>query len=263
MITATVDMTGFTKGLAGLVRATKLSMPQVVRKETGELIKTLVRVSPPAFPNRTRDSIDRGVDRVFQALSDNEHRPNQSKAGANGLEYYAVDSHYLYAIAPQKDMTRASVRDLRSVYFSTKVSKGTARQILEFKHPRVRQRFSLLQKLLTKESRRTQLKSLLKRSVGRLKAGWLVAVNAGAIQLSGGNQPPEWVKRHGAKARGTFLNGLTDPNKPSFTITNFAKGIGAKNVNRLVALAVNIRAKAMAANAKLFYSGKKRLSDYK
>jgi len=43
MITATFDMTGFTSGMAGLVKATGASMRQVVEKETGELIKALVQ----------------------------------------------------------------------------------------------------------------------------------------------------------------------------------------------------------------------------
>ena len=73
MITAEVDMTGFNQGMAGLVQATGATMKQVVEKETGELIKMLVRLSPPKSIPKSTSAIRRSIDLRFSIL------PNSNK----------------------------------------------------------------------------------------------------------------------------------------------------------------------------------------
>lgn len=259
MVTATIDTTGLDRGMRALIQKAGLNAKVVVEKETGELIKTLVKVSPPGDPAATRARIALNVSGKFQALSDNLPQPSISQ---DGMDWYAWDSNYLYGTGPDKDMTKASVEELRQLLYRTRISGGKARQILGFTHPRSRQRVAITQRILAKASRIKQLISRIQRHVGRLKAGWLVAVTYGRINLSGANLPPSWVTRHSKGAKGSYIDGTGNKNNPSFTISNTAKGIGGKTVNYLVKKAVSIRAKAMQVNAALFFSGKKPLSAY-
>jgi hypothetical protein len=133
---------------------------------------------------------------------------------------------------------------------------------LAFKHPRKRQRVLISQKILATPKQISEIVGRVKKSFGRLKAAWLVSTKTGAIKLTGGNRPPLWVSKHVEGAKGRYENGLSTPNNPNFTITNFANGIGHKAINSIVASAVSIRAKAMLKNADLYTRGKKNLADY-
>lgn len=264
MITADVDMTGFNYGIRGLIKKVGLNGRTVVSKETGELIKTLVRVSPPKDPAKTREAIQSRANSVFSALRGNESKfeSESAKEGDSGVKWYAASNKYLFGVARDSDMRNASSETLRRILYRTKTVGEKTRIIVNFKHPRRMQRAAILTKVLTKKSQVVELVALIKKNVGRLKAGWLVAVSNGPIKLSGANMPPGWVTRHAEGAKGRFIDQLSDASKPTFTIANFAKGIGQPAVNSLVQIAVNIRAKAMQKNALLFMSGKKNLSDY-
>ena len=55
MITATVDISGFNRGMAGFVDRLGLHAPVVLKKEMGELVKTLVKVTPGADVQKIRE----------------------------------------------------------------------------------------------------------------------------------------------------------------------------------------------------------------
>lgn len=263
MITAEVDLTGFERGMLGLINKCGLNSRTVVEKETGELIKTLVRVSPPSTPAKTRQNIDEMVFKKFESVeAATDYDSNETDIGSTGVKWYAWNQKFLFGVAPDSDMRKASTDVVRKIYYQIKKVSGRGRIVRQFRHPRKAQRVAILTKVLTTKPQLRQVAARIKRNIGRLKSAWLVAVANGAIKLTGSNQPPEYVRRHVSGARGKFENGLNKPGHPSFTIINFAKGIGQKAVNGLVRAAVNIRAKAMAENALLFMRGKKNLSDY-
>ncbi len=265
MLTATFKTTpAFDAGIRGLIQKCRLNSRVVVLKETGELIKTLVRLSPPKNPGKTRANIQESVNYKFTKAAEGGGRDFESTSGsvgASGIKWYSIDSSFLRGVLPQSDMRKASADALYKSYYTL---SRAGRQILEFKHPRRRQRVMISGKLLAKPS---TIKKVIKRiqdHVGRLKAGWLVAAFAGPIQLTGANTPPQWVTRHSSGARGRFVDGTANQDKPTFLIANSAEGIGGKktNVAWIVQAAVKIRAKAMAANALLFCKGRKKISDY-
>jgi hypothetical protein len=248
----------FDAGLRGLIEQCGLNARQVVARETGELIKTLVRFSPPANPPKTREAIRQTIRSKFALAGDsaNSERGGQSKPSASGVRWLYSDPNFLYGVAPELDQRKAGILDLESMLYRL-TSKGAI--VAPFQHPRRRQRVKLWQTILTKKKTLNALIAKKVRAVGRLKAGWLVAVNRGAVTMTGAI--PQWISRHATGARGRFVNGLALPS-PRFEVANSAKGIGAPFLRYAINSACKIRAKAMQANALLFMRGKKNLADY-
>lgn len=262
MITAEIDMTGFNQGIQALMRSVGATSRVIVEKETGELIKELVKQSPPKDPKRSKFKAETDVRSRFAMAANGGYRDFNSTSGivgASGVKWYAVDEKFLRGVMPENDMTNQST-DAVMKTFRTYNKKG--RMNLAFKHPRERQRVLISQKLLATKKQIREIVGRVQKSFGRLKAAWLVSTQSGVIKLSAGNKPPVWVMKHLSGAKGRFENGLSTPNNPNFTITNFAKGIGHKAVNSLVRSAVSFRAKKMILNADLYTRGKKNLADY-
>lgn len=250
-------------GIMGLIQHVGIEAPKVVSKETGELIKTLVRISPPKYLARSRFQIKQSIQHKFDTVRDSSiaDKKYDGKTGPSGILWYRVDRDFLRGIAPKDDKRDASVDDLAKLRH--KISK-TGRRVLQFKHPRRHQKVMLRQQILTKKSTVTQLIKRVQTHIGRLKAGWLVSVERGPIRLTGANQPPGWVFKHAPLARGRFIDNLDSKEFPKFLIANSAVGIGNRKLNMpyIVQVALNIRGKAMAENAKLLLSGKKKIADY-
>ena len=262
MITAEVDMTGFNAGIVAMMRSVGATSRQIVEKETGELIKTLVKLSPPKDPSRSKYKAETDVRSRMAMASNGGYRgfeETSGSTGASGFKWYAVDEKFLRGVLPENDMRKESDD---KVYKAFRTYNKKGRMNLAFKHPRKRQRILISQRLLATPQQINSIVKRVKNNFGRLKAAWLVSTRAGAIKITGGNLPPIWVSKHADGARGRFENGLSTPNNPNFTIANFAKGIGHKAINSIVASAVSIRAKAMMKNAELYTSGKKNLADY-
>ena len=249
-------MTEFNRGIDALRRSVGVDSRKLVEKETAELIKTLVRQSPAASSNKIKDDIKR----KFEALNIEVSTPSFGKVSKSGMRWVGVNKAYLSGIAPEKDMRNASVSELKKVIYET-TKKFRLKK--DFVFPRKRQKVLLLQRILASKKTINQLAMAKSKNRGRLKAAWLKSVVGGVIKLTGGNVPPGWVSTHARGGFGSFENGLSTPNNPSFTIANFAKGVKNRALKTAVAAAVSIRAKAMIANAKLFASGKKNLADYK
>ena len=261
MITATIDTSGFNAGMAGLIQKLGLESKVVVKKEVGELMKLLVKLTPPKSPEATRRKIARDVYNKFEVAW---HQPSWIIQDSNGIQWTRATKKFLYARAPKNNMTQeTNLKKLRDVYY--RFNKTGNRQILPFLHPRKVQKVSLNQKVEVNETQRSELIALMKKSVGRLKAGWLAAFFTGKIQLSGGSVPPKWVTRHNNPRFGGYcVDGLNAPGFPTFAIANTAAGIRGKknNMDFVVSRAIAGRAKAMATNLKLYLAGKKKLADY-
>jgi hypothetical protein len=259
MINAQIDMTNFNRGIAGLINKVGLESRIVIKKETGELIKTLVRVTPKADPKNIRRDISGKFEMAGLSKQANQRWNGSGEVGPSGIKWYAWNEKFLFGVAPELDKRGASVSELKSILY-TLTKKG--RQNLPFKHPHKRQRVLLLQTVLTNPSTVNRLSAAKIKNRGRLAAGWLVSVFTGVIQITGSNKPPQYVMRHAAGARGYFMDGTGTPERPSFTIANTARGASNQVVRYVTGVAVAIRAKAMAGNALLYLRGKKNLADY-
>ncbi len=250
-------MSGFNAGMRGLARI-GIPMAKIVKKETGELIKTLVNVSPAADARKIKDDITRKFE--LQRLDINPKFP-PGKTSKTGLQWVSVNEHYLTGISPTLDERNASVEELKQLsYHITK--KGRIRK--PFMHPRTDQKVLLLAKILTKESTVKRLAAAKAKNRGRLKASWMAAVRDGKIVLSSGRlMPPQWVKNHvNSGIRGYARDNTNSDTSPSFTIASYAKGLKFRAERFFVQNALNIRAKAMAQNAANYFKRKKNVADY-
>lgn len=250
-----VDMTGFNAGLRGLAQL-GIPMRTVVQKETGELIKTLVKTSPAADAKTIRDSIKR----KFEWLGLDMNPAVEGQKSKTGLEWVGVNEHFLTGIDPTLDMRDASVEELKQ--FSYNVTKR-GRIKKPFTHSRTKQQVLILTKVLTKKKTVVALANAKAKNRGRLKASWLTAVRDGVIKIFGANMPPAWVTRHANwQSRGYWRGGLDTPNNPNFTIASYAVGLTSRAERGFIQRALDIRAKAMVSNVAAYFKGKKNVSDY-
>ena len=263
MITADVDMTGFNQGIQALMRSVGATSRVIVEKETGELIKTLIRISPPEKPGKTKDSILKKHQKMFATLGeDNNYEYDSTKSGSGGIKWYASSKKYLFGASPQNDMRKSDTRELLDLSYRVKNIQGSGRIISGFKRRITNQRVAIITKILAKPSQVKKLITKIQGHVGRLKAGWFVAARDGKVKITGAYLPPRWVTKHAVGARGRADVQLSDPTNPHIVIANSAKGVTGKKSQYFVNAALKIRAKAMLANSALFTSGKLNLADY-
>jgi hypothetical protein len=250
MLTADVNINEFSRGLNRLSTDIGLSAKRVMKKEVGELIKTLVKLSPPKNLATSKKKSEKDVGAVYRKPPQDIFKgPQIGKKNTRWL--YATPGALVGVDLPNWKPELNPTSAKRELYKAEKLKAwkrvGNRRN----------QSISILQRKVIKSATFNGVVSRIKASFGRLKAGWLAAVTKGDIQLAGGNKPPSWVTKHAAKARGDRLNQLETPNNPSFTIINRAVGIGSPRVAAIVSTALRIRAKAMKKNAELILSGKK------
>jgi len=267
MITADIDMTGFNSGIVAMMRSVGATSRQIVEKETGELIKTLVRISPPsdaAKKSKQLDNIKKQISKTFHIFGKNNNfEYDNTQASKSGMKWYAASSKYLFGGAPDTDMRKASQKELLTVHYSRKDVQGSGRIITSFKNRKTSQRVAIITKIVAAKNQVDALIKRVQKNVGRLKAGWLVAARDGKVRLSGANLPPAWVKKHvNSGTRGRADVQLQNSTNPHITITNFAKGVRSEASLYFVNAALRIRAAAMLKNADLYTSGKKNLGDY-
>lgn len=254
-----VDISGFNRGLTGFVDQLGLSGPVVLKKEMGELVKTLVRITPGADSKKIRADISRKFETIGDSENSNHDTHGGGKEGNQGINWYHFTSSFIHGVAEQNDKRDASVEELKAL--SYQITRGGHRLNVPIKG-HSRQRALIYQTILTRASTVKKLIAEKVRNRGRLKAGWLASWDF--LKPSGGNQPPQFVMRHKSGARGYYLNGLGVKNFPSFTIANTAAGVGNARLNLdwIVQKALGLRAKAMKTNLALFMRGKKNLADY-
>lgn len=253
-----IDMTGFNAGLAGLARL-GIPMSKVIRKETGELIKTLVKVSPPSDIPTTKQNIARNIAQRFEAASHADYLDSRTSPGA--IHWTRHTKKFLYGVANELDWR--SVSDLRRIEKLSYQLTPKGRRVVDFNKPRLTQRVSLSQRVYLQAGILEKLVKRLQGRIGRLKAGWMVAVRDGKVQLSGRYMPPRYVTKHvNSGTRGDYRDELSNQTVPAFIIINRAVGINQKGIGSIIRKALSIRAKAMAANAANYFKNKKNLADY-
>jgi hypothetical protein len=265
MITSTINMDGLNAGIAGLINGLGLESKVVLKKEAGELVKSLIRITPPSDRGKTLKSVGDRIKRKFQALdkAGGDFQNLRSKVGASGVKWYASNSDYLFGALPENDMRGAGQDALLHVLYRTKGIQEHARIVTPFKKRRARQRVAIMTRVITKRSQVAGLITRIKNRVGRMKAGWLGDKGDlwKKLSPSGSNMPPDWVMKHISGSRGFHIDLLSDARTPSITIGNRAPHV-EKNVAWLLGSAVQIRAKAMVVNLSFYLSGKKNLRDY-
>lgn len=259
----------FEKGLAMLVYGAGINSKLVVKKESGEALKSLVRMTPPGDKGKTAFDIKYRVQSKLGILRKNNRDFDSfdAKEGSTGVKWYAASADYLFGVARDSDMRESDVKTLLNVYYKTKNVQKHARVVVGFKNRKGgRQKIAILTKVITKASNRKAVVDRIQSHIGRLKGGWLgeMGVTFSRLKPTGSNMPPEWVMRHRSRARGHSYDFSDNGDKPRFVMTNFAVGIGnPKNkIDWICESVLAVRAKAMQKNALMFMNGKKKISDY-
>lgn len=247
-----VDISRFNAAASRMVEVLNLNARDVVQKESGELMKTLVRITPPTYLAKSREALKTRIRRSFDAAATIGDKAD------GGSMWYNATSKFLFGVAPERDLRKADLNTIRTVYLS--LSRSSGAQHIPFKKPRKEQMVRLAQSLVISTQKKQALLALLQKSFGRLKAGWLGAWDR--LQPQGQNMPPAYVMRHKSGCRGSYIDGLGVKSHPTFTISNFAVGIGDPKIAPIIRNALRIRAKAMEENFRLMRSGKKFIGDY-
>lgn len=259
MLTADIQVNEFNRGLNRLITRVGLDAKRVMKTELGQLVKTLVKISPPEDRNKSMRNVRAKVNQRFEKLGSqtNNFAASDIQEGKNGLKYWASNSKFLFAGAADSDMTKASTNELRAVFYRSRKQSGSYRIVVPFRNPRRQQRVAITTKVIATQKQVKAVGDNIAKNFGRLKAGWLAPVIDGTVSGGGKFAIPKWVNEHRAGARSKFVNNLEMPNNPNFTLINFAKGVSGKASRRFVDNALNIRAKAMKENARQILSGKK------
>lgn len=257
-MSATLDTSAFVSRMARFTDKLGIESSVVVKKESGELMKTLVKVTPPDDVDRTRGKIDKTVRSKFANASNQQKTYFKHRlAGSGDITWYTWTSKFLYGVKQGMDKRDASADEIYKLALT--LTPG-GRQSLPFAHPRKKQRALISQTILATKEQVDGAVKRFKSHVGRLKAAWLVGWDI--IAPTGGNMPPQWVMKQRQGARGRYVDGLSIKDFPQFTIGNSALGINSPEAYRLAQKALDIRSGAMLTNFRLFFKGKKELSQY-
>ena len=168
---STVDVSNFNRGLAGFVDKLGLPANVVFKKECGELLKTLIKLTPPSNAAASRARIARVASTKFDAASQADYIDSRLSPG--GVRWTRHTRAFLYGVAKELDWRNET--DVRKIAALSKQLRPTGRRILDFVHPRKRQRVALSQRVFLQAGMLAQTIKYMQRHVGRLKAGWLAS----------------------------------------------------------------------------------------
>jgi hypothetical protein len=228
MLTADININEFNRSLNRITTNLRVEPKKVFVKEVGELIKTLVRLSPPKNLATAKRKASKDIRNVYRMPPYDMFKGKKigrkdirwlyaSPVALVGVKNYNFNENYTVADAKQRMYEVSGT--LGKVYkrIGTR-GKGSVHKVVQ----------QLNRKIITRQVFRGVEKKLAN-NFGRQKAAWMVATAKGQIPLSGGNMPPAWVKKHVAGVfkhrRGDTVNGLNTPNNPSFTLINRAVGV--------------------------------------
>jgi hypothetical protein len=208
----------------------------IVADESRKLAKQIVGFTPPKSLAQGRKAVARDIQRAATPFDASKFTQPKMRERIDAL---AKDGNY--------DALNAILKNIKGNMAKWRVAPF---------HPDLHRkaRVSRGRVLSTKKIFVTQARALaayikkMQDRVGLRKSGWLPAL------LALGGKAPAWVARHLGHAPGTARVTLVGTN-PGVTISSHAAGVG--DDRRMIANAVNVRAKAMARRAKML------VTDYK
>jgi len=266
MITATIDTRGLQFIIDGLQNALIGSggdVSTVLKDESRLLATEIAKVCRPKKKQEGEDKapvdlrIEKSVRRKFQALKENSSDLFESKSGneSNGIKWYRCDDRFLYGVARDSDMRKASGETLANIYYASKMMQGKMRIIVPFKYPRKKQMVAITTKVVTTKSAVNRAIARVKLSIGKLSASWLAS--ARKIDPTKNTPAPKWIERHikGDKTTKsiTDCSSLQSSNNPSVIFGS--KAVGVAKFQRAIQFAVNLREKKVSAKLRLILSG--------
>lgn len=240
--TLTIDTSKFNTACGVYVTSLKKTPREVVTEQAGLLMVDLGRNLPPKDPDKTKSTIADDVNRKFSILSTSTEANTFTvgiggKEGHGDVHWIGSSSNTLFGITKESDMTKASVEDLRKLYYSTTKSGK-----LRAGH-RGKQKVYISQRITTTEGTRNKLVKQIQERVGLLRASFCVGLG----EVAAKQRPPSFVMKHvqSGKAKGSFINGLGLPGKAEFTLISNAAGVSDEKCTHFLQGALNRRGEAM------------------
>lgn len=255
---ATIDTSGLDFVLNGVKNALLGSggdVSTLCKDESRLLAVGISNVARPKDRQKTGERIAASARSKFLALGQEQSsfEQNTGKQGHSGAKWYRCDSKFLYGVAPESDMRHAEPQTLVNIYYRAKMIQGKTRIVVDFKHPRLKQRVAIVTKVVTTKGLINRAIAILKKSIGKLPASWFATAKKIEPSLVG----PQWIERHikgNATSKSiTDLNGLSHLESPSVTFGSRAVGVG--KFDRQIKFAVSLREKKLAARLSLILSG--------
>lgn len=229
----------------------------VLREQAGFLARTLIQISGPRNLSKSKNALEKNLHRLFGEFSIPIVRiPGAGGKHGNGdIYWYDSTSTSLYGIAEPVDKTRL---DKDEVYDLYKELRGRPQKKggMTVVGKRGKQTVKIWEKFTIAAAQMRALYARLASHFGRRQAGWIPAWRSLGSPSAGLGPVPKRVLDHEQGARGNFENGLGSKTHAFFTLINSAKG--SSDLQGIVSNALKIRAKAMAADLKLYINGTKR-----
>lgn len=257
MISAEWDSTRLNVMMSRYV--TQLGIPEreVIRRQSGLLIKDIVRVMPPRNLSRSRKKTDEALSQVFSPPPPKIWRLGDKKGGGIGSEFQELyASPELLVSTPTKLLGNSGspTPGLVTTFYNRRGTLGPKYTEGPLRHGWAqRQKLIVINRIIITKSAINRVKGNLVDRIGKMKASFCFAWDH--LKIAG--KPPAWVSKHVTRkdAKGSFAD-LTNLPNPEFDIESNASGISGKRPQEIVRGAMRIRAEKMMADLRNQLSGK-------
>lgn len=250
--TLKVDTSGLNRRIAelrtALVGAGKTADAQnVIRDEARNLLKLLIKWTPPKTRKQGADRVEKDVKRSAAYPLDDGFELFNRGQNAERIKGYL-----------RSESGRQKFKDMISKIGGFK--SWTLEKFDRRTHLNARNRFGRVSKrnrvFIYNNADRKRRIALVSRRVGMMKAAWAKSF------VHFGGKVPSWISRHlysGAigsyNVRGNFRDALSNTSKPFVEFSNSANGIAEKDAAKRLPGAVLVRERAIRRRIRLILSG--------
>ena len=230
---------------------------EITKDESRLLATQLMKLAQPKDRKALGNKIEANVRSRFAALNeDNATSDSGLGVSADGTNWYAADSNFLYGSRDAVNMRKASGDEIASVFYTSVFKGGKARLIYDFtKSKKKHQKIAITQRIITSKASLARGVRKVKESIGKLAASWF----ATAKTIDPSASAPNWIADHlhGNKTSKsiTDLTGAKDLANPSVTFGSKAHAVSSKKGVQQVQFAMNIRTKKLKHRLELILSG--------
>lgn len=217
-------------------------LQQIIKDEGRLLLKQVIKFTPPDNKAQGARRIEKDLKRIFTPVAPELIRYVDSRAGLANINIWLESKATKRPINYKWDRIDPTGAGMRDFHRKNRNSRGRTRSAGNSFSPSLwKSAYVVPRNIFERYLKQEQAKS------GRLKAGW------GPAYERLGGKLQAWVARHKAGAQGSYVDNLSNPTRPSFTLIN--SGIGAKHLTNILQNAVRARGEAIHRRVKLILSG--------
>ncbi len=220
---------------------------EVVKRQTGLLMREVTDQLPPANRKRLESIIGRDIRSVFHAKSKLMLKGRQ--AGKGEIVWLDVGPNHLTGVKRSLYHPGSNVSQMGSMY---KARAGKMGNKYEQAGRLGKQKVQLLNRVVVNSRDLAKFELQQRAKAGKLKASFALAWN---LITPSGRRPAKWIMRHveNNTAKGGFVNGLSVPGFPQFTIISRSPGCESANAARAIYGALKTRSMAIQSDIKNWF----------